>query len=250
MSVRRAGDVALLIETEAPHRLHAAVRELDLPEVVALVPGARTLLVTVRPGTDLARIGPRLDGLALPDAPGAGGGPLCFPVAYDGADLDDVAGLTGLRPEEVVERHCAVEYVVAYLGFAPGFGYLTGLDEALHVPRRASPRTAVPAGSVAIAGPYGAVYPSRSPGGWRLLGRTTLRLWDTDRDPPSLLQPGTRVRFFPVNPEDVPGTPAPAGRPGCPGPARGADSGPPDAVPVPVRAEPGGDAGRGRGEYR
>lgn len=244
MSVRRAGDAALLIETETPHRLHAAVRELGLPEVVALVPGARTLLVTVRPGTDLARIGPRLDGLALPDAPGAGGDPLCFPVVYDGADLDDVAGLTGLRREEVVERHCAVEYVVAYLGFAPGFGYLTGLDEALHVPRRHSPRTAVPAGSVAIAGPYGAVYPSRSPGGWRLLGRTTLRLWDTDRDPPSLLQPGTRVRFIPVDRRDVPGT---AGGGDV---SRAADPRPGDSAAAPARAEPGGDAGRDRGGSR
>lgn len=195
MRVRRAGDAALLLETEAPHRLHAAVRGLARPEVVDVVPGARTLLVTARPGTDLGRLGTLLEGLPLPDARESGGEPLCVPVVYDGEDLDEVASLTGLRREEVVERHAAGDYVVAYLGFSPGFGYLAGLDEALHVPRRDSPRTAVPVGSVAIAGPYGAVYPSRSPGGWRLIGRTTLRLWDPDRDPPSLLQPGTRVRF-------------------------------------------------------
>jgi KipI family sensor histidine kinase inhibitor len=194
--VRRAGDAALLVETEAPHRLNAAVRGLARPEIVDVVPGAETLLVTTRPGTDLARLEVVLaDYLRLPEAAEAGGEPLRVPVVYDGADLDEVAELTGLSRAEVVERHAGAEYVVAYLGFSPGFGYLAGLDERLHVPRRDSPRTTVPAGSVAIAGPYAAVYPSSSPGGWRLLGRTDLRLWDPGREPPSLLQPGTRVRF-------------------------------------------------------
>jgi KipI family sensor histidine kinase inhibitor len=193
--VHRAGDAALLVETEVPHRLHAAVRDLRRPDIVDVVPGARTVLVTTRPGTDLGHLGGLLGDLPLPEAAAAGGEPLSVPVVYDGDDLDEVAAITGLSREEVVARHAAGDYVVAYLGFSPGFGYLTGLDERLHLPRRDSPRTAVPAGSVAIAGPYGAVYPSASPGGWRLLGRTTLRLWDADRDPPSLLQPGTRVRF-------------------------------------------------------
>nr|WP_308209716.1 carboxyltransferase domain-containing protein [Actinomadura madurae] len=120
-----------------------------------------------------------------------------IPVVYDGEDLDEVADLTGLSRDEVVRRHSAASYTVAYLGFSPGFGYLSGLDPALHVARRESPRTSVPAGSVAIAGPYAAVYPSRSPGGWRLLGHSGLRLWDVSRDPPSLLRPGMRVRFVP-----------------------------------------------------
>jgi KipI family sensor histidine kinase inhibitor len=98
----------------------------------------------------------------------------------------------------VIALHSAASYTVAYLGFSPGFGYLTGLDPALHVPRRTVPRTVVPAGSVAIAGPYASVYPSASPGGWRLLGHTPTVLWDVRRDPPSLLGPGTRVRFQPV----------------------------------------------------
>jgi KipI family sensor histidine kinase inhibitor len=196
--VRRAGDAALLIETEAPHRLNAAVRALARPEVVDVVPGAETLLVTARPGTDLGRLGAILGDLPLPETYETGGEPLRVPVVYDGADLDEVAALTGLSREEVVSRHTGAEYVVAYLGFSPGFGYLTGLDERLHVPRRDSPRTAVPVGSVAIAGPYGAIYPSSSPGGWRLLGRTTSRLWDPGREPPSLLQPGTQVRFVAV----------------------------------------------------
>lgn len=197
MRVRRAGDAALLIETDAPHRLHAAVRGLALPGIVDIVAGAETVLVTFRPGVDLGRAAGLLGGLTLPETNETGGEPLRVPVVYDGEDLDEVAALTGLSREQVVERHARGEYVVAYLGFSPGFGYLTGLDERLHVPRHDSPRTVVPAGSVAIAGPYGAVYPSPSPGGWRLLGRTTLRLWDPAREPPSLLQPGTRVRFVP-----------------------------------------------------
>jgi KipI family sensor histidine kinase inhibitor len=193
--IRRAGEAALLIEAVEPHRVHAAVRGLARPEIVDVVPGAETVLVTAAPGTDLGRLSALLAGLSLPEASAASGEPLRVPVVYDGADLDEVAAITGLRREEVVERHSGGDYVVAYLGFSPGFGYLTGLDERLHVARRDDPRTAVPAGSVAIAGPYGAVYPSPSPGGWRLLGRTSVRLWDPDRDPPSLLQPGTRVRF-------------------------------------------------------
>jgi KipI family sensor histidine kinase inhibitor len=201
VKVRRAGDAALLIETEAPHRLHAAVRGLSRPDVVDVVPGAGTVLVTTRPGTDLGHLGSLLGGLPLPETSEAGGEPLRVPVVYDGEDLDEVASLTGLSREEVIERHASGEYVVAYLGFSPGFGYLSGLDEKLHVPRRDSPRTSVPSGSVAIAGPYGAIYPSPSPGGWRLLGRTTLKLWDPDRDPPSLLRPGVRVRFDRVSEE-------------------------------------------------
>jgi KipI family sensor histidine kinase inhibitor len=189
------GDAALLIETEQPHRLNAAVRSLDRPDIVDVVPGARTLLVTASPGTDLGRLGALIGDLTLPETRATGGEPMRVPVAYDGEDLDEVASMTGLTREEVVSRHTAGSYVVAYLGFSPGFGYLAGLDESLHVPRRDSPRTSVPAGSVAIAGPYGAVYPSPSPGGWRLLGHTTLRMWDPDREPPSLLQPGTQVRF-------------------------------------------------------
>jgi KipI family sensor histidine kinase inhibitor len=196
VKVRRAGDAALLIETEEPHRLNAAVRALGRPEIVDVVPGARTLLVTTSVGADLARLGAAIGDLALPETYETGGEPLRVPVVYDGEDLDEVASLTGLSRSEVISRHSGGSYVVAYLGFSPGFGYLAGLDESLHVPRRDSPRTSVPVGSVAIAGPYGAIYPSSSPGGWRLLGRTTLRMWDPDREPPSLLQPGTQVRFF------------------------------------------------------
>ncbi|WP_030167163.1 5-oxoprolinase subunit PxpB [Spirillospora albida] len=200
MRVLRAGDAALLVETgdlATAHRLDAALRDADPPGVVDVVPGERTVLVVADPGTDLGALAARIPGLPLPAEAEAGAGPVEIPVVYDGADLDEVAALTGLSREAVAARHCAASYTVAYLGFSPGFGYLTGLDPVLHVPRRESPRTTVPAGSVAIAGPYAAVYPSPSPGGWRLLGHSDLVLWDVARDPPSLLRPGTRVRFTP-----------------------------------------------------
>jgi 5-oxoprolinase (ATP-hydrolysing) subunit B len=123
-----------------------------------------------------------------------------IPVVYDGEDLADVAAEAGLSVAEVVGRHSAGAYVSAFCGFAPGFAYLAGSDPALHVSRRSSPRTRIPPGSVAIAGEYTAVYPSASPGGWRLLGRTDVPVWDVERDPPNLLPPGTRVRFAAVAP--------------------------------------------------
>ena len=112
-----------------------------------------------------------------------------------GPDLADVTAHTGLSEEEVVARHSAAEYRVAMLGFTPGFAYLLGLDPALHMPRRATPRTRVPAGSVAIGGAQTGVYPRETPGGWHLIGRTPLSLFDPARDPPALLKPGMRVKF-------------------------------------------------------
>ncbi|RKS68675.1 KipI family sensor histidine kinase inhibitor [Actinomadura pelletieri DSM 43383] len=200
MRVLRAGDTALLVETgdlATAHRLNAALRDEPIPGIVDVVVGEQTVLVVLDPSADLDRLAARLPRLPLPESAEGDTEPVEIPVVYDGEDLDEVAADTGLSREEVVHRHSAASYTVAYLGFSPGFGYLTGLDPRLHVARRASPRTSVPAGSVAIAGPYAAVYPSRSPGGWRLLGRTDLRLWDVTRDPPSLLRPGMRVRFVP-----------------------------------------------------
>src|SRR6266508_2649229 len=118
-----------------------------------------------------------------------------LPTTYDGADLALVAEHWGVSPAEVVRRHTATEFRVAFCGFAPGFGYLTGLPEELAVPRLDTPRARVPAGSVGLAGRYCGVYPSPSPGGWLLIGRTSVRLFDVDEDPPALLAPGTRVRF-------------------------------------------------------
>jgi KipI family sensor histidine kinase inhibitor len=114
---------------------------------------------------------------------------------YDGEDLADVAELLSCSVEEVVRRHTSEEWAVAFCGFAPGFGYLTGLPERLQQPRLDSPRTKVPQGSVGIAGEFTAAYPRATPGGWRLIGRTEITLFDPKADPPALLAPGDQVRF-------------------------------------------------------
>jgi KipI family sensor histidine kinase inhibitor len=118
-----------------------------------------------------------------------------IPVVYDGVDLDAVAQRWGISAEQAVARHAGVEFVAQFCGFAPGFAYLAGLPPALRVPRRSTPRTIVPAGSVALADTWCGIYPVASPGGWQLIGRTSVTVWDPAADPPALLSPGTRVRF-------------------------------------------------------
>lgn len=125
-----------------------------------------------------------------------------IPVLYGGEhgpDLDAVAAHAGITPGEVIARHSAADYSVAMLGFAPGFPYLLGLDSVLAMPRLATPRTRVAAGSVGIGGAQAGIYPQAGPGGWRIIGRTPLHLFDARRDPPSLLHPGQRLRFVPVD---------------------------------------------------
>jgi len=121
------------------------------------------------------------------------------PVTYDGADLEDVAHLLRCDVAELVRRHTAEEWTVAFCGFAPGFGYLTSASQSWDVPRRPSPRTRVPAGAVALAGEFSGIYPRESPGGWQLLGRTELVPFDLSREPAALLRPGVRVRFVAVD---------------------------------------------------
>jgi KipI family sensor histidine kinase inhibitor len=200
VKVRVAGERGLLVEVEdlaTVHRLHAALRELDPPGVVELVPAYRTVLIVADPGQAeaLDDLAARLPGLELPPAEAVAGETVDIPVRYDGEDLPEVAGLTGLEPDEVVRRHTAPEYTVAFLGFSPGFPYLVGLDPALQVPRRDTPRTSIPAGSVGLAGNQTGIYPTATPGGWQLIGRTEVTLFDPARDPPALLAPGTRLRF-------------------------------------------------------
>jgi KipI family sensor histidine kinase inhibitor len=207
ITAREAGDAALLVEA-GPQAvaLAAAVRAARLPGVIDVVTGAVTVLLITEPGRDLSALAEAVGGLDVPDqAPSPG--ELVIPVVYDGEDLAEVAELAGLTEAEVIDRHAGSVYAVGWLGFSPGFGYLTGLDPALHVPRLPTPRTKVPAGSVAIAGPLAAVYPTASPGGWRLIGRTSVRLWDTTREPPAAFSPGLRVTFRPVT--ELPPAPAP-----------------------------------------
>jgi KipI family sensor histidine kinase inhibitor len=198
--VRPAGERGLLVEVEeleTVHRLHAALRALDPPGVVELVPAYRTVLIVAEPDRAgvLDELAAALPELELPPAEAVAGETVEVPVRYDGEDLPEVARLTGLEADEVVRRHTAPEYTVAFLGFSPGFPYLVGLDPALQVPRRDTPRTAIPAGSVGLAGDQTGIYPAASPGGWQLIGRTDVALFDPARDPPALLAPGTRLRF-------------------------------------------------------
>ena len=195
------GRSAVLVELDDVLGFQAALTRLSVDGVEELVPAARTLLVRFDPAvTDADRLGAVLREVSPVDSAVAASAEVVVPVVYDGEDLADVAAEAGLSVAELVSRHSAGSYVSAFCGFAPGFAYLSGLDPALHVSRRSTPRTRIPAGSVAIAGEYSAIYPSASPGGWRLLGRTEVPVWDVERDPPNLLPPGTRVRFEAVGP--------------------------------------------------
>ncbi len=199
MRVLRYGSRAVLVELaglEQVAGLHTALRHQPLHGVLELVPAARTLLVRFDPGvTGLARLTAELTALAPREAATVEADQVVIPVRYDGVDLAEVARQSGLSPAQVIARHTAAEYRVAFGGFAPGFAYLTGVDPALRMPRRATPRTRVPAGALALADGFTAVYPRESPGGWQLIGSTELTLWDPAADPPSRLTPGTAVRF-------------------------------------------------------
>jgi KipI family sensor histidine kinase inhibitor len=199
--VLRYGREAVLVELADLGEvmgLHRALSDAPAAGVRELVPGARTLLVSYDPArTSFDALAGALHATDIAAAT-AGEGPLVeLPATYDGPDLAEVGELTGLSAAEVMRRHAAAEYVVAFCGFVPGFAYLTGGDPALRVPRRSTPRTTVPAGAIGLADAYTGVYPRSSPGGWQLIGHTEAPLWDTDRDPPALLAPGTRVRFVP-----------------------------------------------------
>jgi KipI family sensor histidine kinase inhibitor len=171
---------------------YARVARVAADEVV---PGALTVLFDGV--ADVGALG-QLLAAWTPDADVEPGALVEVPVVYDGADLEDVAARWDTDVEGVVARHGGVEFVSAFCGFAPGFAYLAGLPEEYAVPRLESPRRRVPVGSVGLAGSWCGVYPSESPGGWRLLGHTDVTLWDPDRSEPALLAPGTRVRFVPA----------------------------------------------------
>lgn len=199
------GPAALLVEVDASSDVDLVRAALvDLPDLGELVPAERTVLVVAASGLlDTAEVERRLAGAALAvDGPGSPepGSAVEVEVTYDGADLHQVAAAVGLSVEEVVARHTAPTYRVGFCGFAPGFAYLVGLDPALELPRRDTPRTRVPTGSVAIAASYSAIYPRESPGGWHLLGRTDAVVWDLSRERPALLEPGAHVRFREARP--------------------------------------------------
>ncbi|HSP93905.1 MAG TPA: 5-oxoprolinase subunit PxpB [Thermoanaerobaculia bacterium] len=218
MILRDVAEGAVLVEypeaseEEANQRAVAVARSLTTRAPAGFfdaVPGARSLLVLFDPGK-LAR-----RRLAQEIRSGAGEGrgamdvqrALEIPVLYDaepgtGPDLEELSRGAGLTREEFAGRHAQARYRVAFLGFAPGFPYMTGLPEELHAPRLATPRTRVPAGSVGIGGTYTGIYPEETPGGWRLIGRAPVRLFNAGRNPPALLLPGDSVRFQPIGREE------------------------------------------------
>jgi inhibitor of KinA len=227
-----ASDASLRIALDVPaspaagRLVRAAQRRLRsaaIPALLDISPAFTTLLLTFDP----RRLDPAAaeaairSALARPDpTPELPPRTIEVPVCYEGdlaPDLPELASMHGLSPAEVISIHSGASYTVEFLGFSPGFGYLSGLPERLATPRLGRPRPRVPAGSVGIAGGQTGIYPQATPGGWRLIGRTSLKLFDPAADPPPLLSPGDHVRFIPIPraryDELAPGRPAPGGRP-------------------------------------
>ena len=195
------GDHALMLQCGSTAEVLAwvdALRAAAVPGVVDVVPAARTVLVKLD--------SPRLQGVtrqrlrkmrvtADVDARADRSADVVVDVVYDGPDLAEVANHTGLTTAQVIDAHTSTLWRVGFSGFAPGFAYLVDGDARLRVPRRAEPRTSVPAGSVALAGEFSAIYPRQSPGGWQLIGHTDAVLWDLERPNPALLTQGMWVQF-------------------------------------------------------
>ncbi len=200
MRIRPVGWSAVLLDDLGAagvagwHAELTRLRAAGAIRVIEIVAGEQSVLLDGVP--DLESLAALLGPMAPPGpVPAAQGRLVELPTVYDGADLDRVAQLWRVPPHEVIRRHATTEFRVAFCGFAPGFGYLTGLPPELAVPRLDSPRPRVPPGSVGLAGRYCGVYPTASPGGWLLIGRTAQKLFDVNARPPAILTPGTRVRF-------------------------------------------------------
>ncbi|USN97867.1 MAG: 5-oxoprolinase subunit PxpB [Phycisphaeraceae bacterium] len=201
------GDTAREASIRRVHELASAIGEAGLPWVEDVIPSVRGVLVIIDPlkaGRDVVA-SLTVCARDADTRAGAGGLPcreIVIPVCYDARcapDLEAVAAAIGRSTSDVIAMHAGAVYIVECLGFSPGFGYLWGLPEALHLPRRDSPRPRVPAGSVAIAGEHTAVYPQATPGGWHLIGRSPQKLFDQTFDRPALLAVGDTVRFEPIS---------------------------------------------------
>ncbi|WJR33439.1 allophanate hydrolase subunit 1 [Mycobacteroides immunogenum] len=200
LKVRDHGDRALLLECTSVQEVLAWTSALNadpIEGVTDIVPASRTVLLKLRGPADQAMVRHRLTHRTAPESivDGTASPPVTISVRYDGLDLEEVAEHTGLGVDGVIAAHTGTVWTVGFCGFSPGFAYLVGGDPRLAIPRRADPRTKVPAGSVALAGEFSGIYPRESPGGWQLIGTTDAVIWDLDRNPPALLIPGTRVQF-------------------------------------------------------
>lgn len=202
MRLLRAGRTGLLVETDdaAQRRsLHRGLVANPPDGVVDIVPAQTTVLVTVDDPEllegvagrvrELVRRGPDEETVEVPR-------PVRVPVRYDGEDLADVAEVLGMSVPELVARHSGQVWTVEFAGFMPGFGYMSGPDWPYRLPRRRSPRTRIPPGSIALADGFTGAYPQASPGGWQLIATTSMTLWDETRTPPAVLAPGTTVEFM------------------------------------------------------
>ncbi len=200
--IRPFGEAAFLIELDGPARAHAVAAALagsPIVGIVAIVPALRSVLVEIDPERASSGVADEIEAVAADAGRRAPlGRRRTIPVVYGGEhgpDLDEVARLCGLSPVEVVERHAATELRVLFAGFAPGFAYLGELPSELRVPRLATPRTRTPAGAVAVADAMSGIYPADLPGGWRIIGRTPLTMFDPRREPPAYLVAGDTVHF-------------------------------------------------------
>lgn len=221
MRIEPLGDSALLIRvaeefdpeksSDALLRGVQALERAVIPGVIELVPAYTTIAVFFDParavfGTLTTEIDSAMQASSAPVPPRAGTESVVeVPVCYDGEfglDLTEVARQAELQQDQVIDRHANASYRVACVGFTPGFPYLTGMPAELATPRRPSPRKEVPAGAVAIGGTQTGIYPRKSPGGWNIIGRTPLRLFDVQREPPSLFRAGDQVRFRRISEEE------------------------------------------------
>ncbi|EUA15265.1 allophanate hydrolase subunit 1 [Mycobacterium kansasii 732] len=195
------GDQALMVQCDSTAEVLAwtdALRAAALPGVVDIVPALRTVLVKLAAprfqGVTRQRLRRLPVGSAAAPTDRRGDHPV-IDVVYDGPDLAEVAAHTGLTAAQIINAHTTTPWRVGFNGFSPGFAYLIGGDPRLRVPRKSEPRTVVPAGSVALAGEFSAIYPRQSPGGWQIIGHTEAVLWDVTRPNPALLMQGMWVRF-------------------------------------------------------
>jgi KipI family sensor histidine kinase inhibitor len=196
-----AGPSAVLIQVDDLDEVFSLTAEIDRHRrngwgqaLVDVVPGATTVLLDGVADPD--RVADEIARWPLPPADGGSALTVKVPCRYDGPDLGAVAQYWGVTEAEVVEVHTSLRHRVAFCGFSPGFAYVAGLGERWQVPRRPSPRPAVPAGSVALGGTFTGIYPRSSPAGWQIIGHTAVTLWDPGRQPPALLAPGTTVHFI------------------------------------------------------